>query len=114
MNYLVQLNGKWPHKQLRKKVWVNKEKTLRVSVKRIHDHNFYVPLVIIYCVFCRKGRILPRRKWGHWGMGTNESIFFSVCLTILGLSPKPVPSGNEVQVTQGYIYSLGTIITLGR
>lgn len=47
-------------------------------------------------------------------MGTSDSIFYSVCLTILGLSPKPVPSGNEGQVTQGYIYSLGTIMMLSR
>lgn len=93
---------------------MNREKTLRVSVKTIHDHNFYVPLVIIYCVFCRKERVLPRRKWGHWDMGTSDSIFYRVCLTILGLSPKPAPSGNKGQVTQGNIYSLGTIIMLGR
>lgn len=88
MNHLVQLNGKWPHKQLKKKVLVNKEETLKITVKGTYGHNFYVPMVTIHNALCRKERALSRRKWGHWDIGHVILHDPSVWLTTLGAQSK--------------------------
>lgn len=48
----------------------------------IHDHNFYVPLVIIYCVFCRK-EYFPEESGdiGIWG----QVILYSIVSVWLSL-----------------------------
>lgn len=92
---------------------MNKEDTLRVSVKGTYGHNFYVPMVTIHNTLCRKykKKYKTGRNWGHWDTGTHGSNDPSVWMTTSELSLKPMFFGNKGQLTQGY--SLGTVITFG-
>lgn len=74
---------------------MNKEETLKITVKGTYGHNFYIPMVTIHYVLCKRERTLSRRKLGHWDMGYGILHDPSVWLTTPGLSPKPGPSGNK-------------------
>lgn len=90
---------------------MNKEDTLKITVKGTYGYSFYVPMVTIHYALCRKDRALSRRKWGHRNMGHVILHDPSVWLTTPGLSPKPKSSSNKGQLTERY--SVGIIILFG-